>query len=87
MKSCPFIRVENDETGLLSTTIYVPPPSSVMGGMARRAWLIKYFKENVFIASRERWNDLQQNPQLQVKYLVEEDGRYREEEEPPRLSK
>ena len=64
--------------------IYVPPPTSVMGGMARRAWLIKHFEEKVLIASRDRWDELQKHQHLKVQYLVEEDGRYREEEQPPK---
>ena len=82
MRSCPFIRIQIAINDSLSTTIYVPPPTSVMGGMARRAWLLEYFKENVFIASRQRWIELQEDQKVKVQYLVEEDGQYREVDQP-----
>mgnify|MGYP006444046433 CR=1 FL=1 len=78
MKSCSFIRVSNPSDGQPNELIYVPPPSSVMGGMARRAWLIKYFKGTVTIASKERWKQLQEYENCTVYYLVEEQGVYRE---------
>ena len=84
MKYCPFIRVKKEMNGSLSAEIYVPPPTSVMGGMARRAWLIKHFEERVLIASRDRWDELQKDQYLKVQYLVEEDGQYREEEQDPK---
>lgn len=79
MRSCPFIRVYQDDHGSPSITIYVPPPSSVMGGMARRAWLMKYFTDPIFIASKERWIQLQEDPHVIVQYLVEKNGVYQEE--------
>ena len=82
MRSCPFIRVRKQENGSLETAIYVPPPTSVMGGMARRAWLLKYFQKNVFIASQKRWSQLKDEQQT-IKYLVEENGAYREEAQAP----
>jgi hypothetical protein len=78
MRSCPFIRVGFATDGHPNELIYVPPPLSVMGGMARRAWLIKYFKGTVTIASRERWRQLQEDQKCTVYYLVEEQGIYRE---------
>lgn len=85
MRSCPFIRVQKQENGSLETTIYVPPPTSVMGGMARRAWLLKYFQKNVFIASQKMWSQLKDEQQI-IKYLVEENGQYREEDQLPQIN-
>ena len=82
MRSCPFIRVQKQENSSFETVIYVPPPTSVMGGMARRAWLVQYFQKDVFIASKERWLQLQDDHP--IKYLVEENGLYSEEDHPPK---
>ena len=83
MRSCPFIRVQKQENGSLETVIYVPPPTSVMGGMARRAWLLQYFQKNVFIASKESWLQLQDEQRI-IKYLVEENGYFSEKDLPPK---
>ena len=86
MRSCPFIRVHKGINESSSTTVYVPPPSSVMSGMARRAWLIKYFKDPVFIASKEMWKQLQNDQKTKVQHLVEKDGVYQEKDQPSQTS-
>lgn len=59
-RSCQFIRAEG--------RIWVPRPSSWLGGWARHSWLKRYFGESspLSIASPEQWVRLYNNNEVFV---------------------
>ena len=60
------------------------PLQQALWVVARR-WLLQYFQKNVFIASQKRWSQLKDEQQT-IKYLVEENGEYREEAQAPQTN-
>ena len=57
--------------------VWVPRPTSWLGGMARHSWLKKHFGEEgkVTIASPETWEELKGD--FGSKFLSEENGVYK----------
>ena len=79
MKVCEFIEVENfDALGNKIRSIFVPRPTSWIGGWARHQWLKKYFGQKCSIASPEFWKVLIER-HGQPKTLIEESGTFRVE--------
>ena len=78
-RSCEFIKVENtDALGNKIRSIFVPRPTSWLGGWARHQWLKSYFKQECSIASPEFWNTLIER-HGEPSILIEEDGKFRVE--------
>ena len=76
-KTCEFIEVENADTlGNKIRSIFVPRPTSWLGGWARHQWLKSYFKQECSIASPEFWNVLVER-HGEPKVLIEENGKFR----------
>lgn len=73
MKQCEFI-VGPDHT------IFVPPPTSWLGGMARHSWLYIYFgkRSKINITSKIAWDLLVNEEKTMI--LSEEFGEYHEKE-------
>ena len=61
IKYCEYVK-------LVDGTIYIPPPSSVMGGMARDRWIRRLFPPEavILIAGDKIWKELIQNHEVQV---------------------
>jgi len=79
IRSCEFIEAHNvDALGNKIKSIWVPRPTSWLGGWARHQWLKKHFGQECSIASPEWWKVLtdRHGP---PKVLIEEDGVYRVE--------
>lgn len=71
MRGCKFIRTEDG-------AVWVPSPSSWLGGWARHRWLERHFGEGVaHVAGAEYWATLCM--ENQVKFLKEEEGVFVEE--------
>lgn len=71
MRECKFIRAEGK--------VWVPSPTSWLGGWARHSWLQRHFgKNNVRLAGAEYWAELVQN--YPVKLLMEENNTYTEKD-------
>jgi len=81
IRSCEFIEAHNvDVLGNEIKSIWVPRPTSWLGGWARHQWLKKYFGQECSIASPEWWQVLTDR-HGSPKTLIEEDGVYRVESE------
>ena len=61
IKSCEYVCVGENQ-------VYVPPPSSVLGGMARDRWLRRVFdaKTNITIAGESQWRMLREKYGVQI---------------------
>ena len=78
-RSCEFIEVEEtDSSGHKSFLVFVPRPTSFLGGWARHLWLKNYFKQECSIASPEFWSVLIER-HGKPKTLIEENGSFRVE--------
>jgi len=79
MKSCEFIRVANpyEPDRVETQCVWVPRPTSWLGGWARHGWLKKHFNPTqLFIASPEGWARLCENNDVMI--LTEEEEVYKE---------
>jgi hypothetical protein len=81
VRKCKFIRSTNayEYTGDKIHSIFVPPPTSVFGGWARHQWLKGYFGKECAVVGKEMWGMLLER--YEVKVLIEDDGRFWEENE------
>ena len=78
-RKCEFVRIGQN--------VYVPPPTSWLGGWARQSWLRRHFKEpdKLLITSKDNWEELCSSEQVSL--LVEEEygGRFIETRGPSTL--
>lgn len=70
VRECQFIKADG--------RVWVPSPSSWLGGWARHRWLERHFGDNgvLGIASSESWGRLYSENDVYV--LVEDSGKYTE---------
>jgi hypothetical protein len=74
MKTSKFIKAK-EASGLV---VFVPPTVLWEDGIqTREQWLNAYFREECVTISRSGWVTL--SKRHEVKFLIEENGRYREE--------
>lgn len=77
LRSSEFIEVENtDALGNTIRSIFVPRPTSYLGGWARHLWLKRHFGQKCSIASPDFWKVLVER-HGQPSVLIEEEGVFR----------